>query len=157
MFFGSQSGQDSVLKSNYKGTLFFFLKKGREWQQSTRILPFFGLQPGRRISGDEKQGSHGMHVTESWGEERACQLCTQLIWSPFPGPTRDITRSARCLSDMLHVKQPAHLVMQLRTYPEPPTGAQQNTRTGATRRLDHFKHTGKRSSKINADSKSERS
>ena len=56
-----------------KGTI-FFLKKGKgQQQQSTHSLPFFGLQPGRRVSGDEKQRSHGVHVTESWGEERACQ------------------------------------------------------------------------------------
>lgn len=141
--------------SQTKKEHFFF--KGREWQQqSTCILPFFGLQPGRRIPGDEKQGSHGMHVAESWGEERRVSYALSHSVS-FPGPIRGITYSACCPIDLLHVKQPAHLVMQLRTYPEPPTEAQQNTRrTRAMRRTDHFEQTLEsiHKSKINTDSKS---
>ena len=28
-----------------------------------RDLPFLGLEPGRRVPGDEEEGSHGVHVT----------------------------------------------------------------------------------------------
>ena len=41
MFFGSQNGQDSVLKSNYKGTLFFFFKKKEENDNKARVSYHF--------------------------------------------------------------------------------------------------------------------
>lgn len=45
-----------------------------EWGKSIYSLPFFWLQSGRRVSRNEKQCSHGMHVTESWGKETAVSV-----------------------------------------------------------------------------------
>ena len=39
------------------------------WNPSS---PFFALQPGRRVPGDEEERSHGMHVTEGCKGEKSC-------------------------------------------------------------------------------------
>lgn len=38
-------------------------------RQPRRDLPFLGLEPGWRVPGDEEEGSHGVHVTQSWRTE----------------------------------------------------------------------------------------
>lgn len=37
--------------------------------QIPRDLPFLGLEPGWWVPRDEEEGSHGMHVTQSWDTE----------------------------------------------------------------------------------------
>lgn len=95
-------------------------------------------------------------MSQRAGERRGVSVTHSVTRSPFLGHIRGITHSACCMTDLLHVKQPAHLVMQLRTYPEPLTEAQQNTRRTRATRRDHFEQTleSVHKSKINTDSKS---